>query len=137
MKLHYKIVEVWPEDQLIVVRYWTDAITEEYLNSNKEDLNRREDGSPIRCRSDLALSLPIPTPNDNDLERFIVRNAPIAFLKTLEDVLNPEIDTSLANIVAMKDKQFTKENVEEVLNPETKELTEAEIEELINSISTK
>lgn len=134
MKIHYKIVEVWPNDHLIVVRYWTDIITEDFLASSPEKL---EDGSPVRCRSDVALSIPIPAPSDSELEAFLLKNAPLNFLKTLEDVQNPNVDTSMSSILALKGKQFTGEKILENFESNSKELTEEEIEKLIEQVTSQ
>lgn len=131
MKIHYKIVEVWPDDHLIVARYWTDIITEEFLASTQEKL---EDGSPVRCRTDVALSIPIPAPDESGLEAFLLSNAPSAFLKTLEDVQNPEVDTSMSSILAIKGKKYTGEKISEMNETNQKELTEEEIQKLIESV---
>ena len=132
MKIHYKIVEVWPDDHLIVARYWTDIITEEFLASSSEKL---EDGSPVRCRSDVSLSIPIPAPNQSELETFLLANAPSGFLKTLEDVQNPDVDTTMSSILALKGTQFTGEQT--LYDNNNKELTEEEIEKLIQTISSQ
>ena len=108
MNINYKIVEVWPDDHLIVARYWTDIISEEYLNSFPENPSRKEDGSPLRCRSDVSITVPVPAPTGQDLENLIVRNAPSAWLKTLEDVFNPQIDTSMSEIRNLLGQTFVK-----------------------------
>jgi hypothetical protein len=131
MKIHYKIIEVWPDDHLIVVRYWTDIITEEFLASSPEKL---EDGSPVRCRTDVAISIPIPAPSESELEEFLLVNAPSSFLKTLEDVQNPEVDTTMSSILALKGKQFTGVQTS---NNNNKELTEEEIEKLIEQVANQ
>lgn len=131
MKIHYKIIEVWSDDHLIVVRYWTDNITEEFLASGPEKL---EDGSPVRCRTDVALSIPIPAPNESELEEFLLNNAPSGFLKTLEDVQNPEVDTSMSSILALKGKKYTGELIPRINKTNQKELTEEEIQKLIDSV---
>jgi hypothetical protein len=132
MNLHYKIVEVWPNDHLIVTRYWTDNISEEFLAS---DVNRREDGSPARCRSDVAITLPIPAPTGKELEELIVRNAPLEWLKTLEKVQAPEIDTSMSEILKIKDNVNTVD-----VNEKPKQidgtLSDEEIQEMINKITS-
>ena len=92
MHIHYKIVEVWPSDHLIVVRYWTDVVSEQFLANSEEYF---DDGSPRRCRSDVSITLPTPTPAGKDLEDIIMRNAPSYWLKTLEDVMDPFVDTSM------------------------------------------
>lgn len=95
MNIHYKIVEVWPEIHSIVVRYWTDILSEEYLAS---DTNRKEDGTPYRCRSDASITLAIPAPTGEELEKLLISNAPYHWLKTLETCVLPEVDTSLSHI---------------------------------------
>ena len=140
MNIHYKIVEVWPDDHLIVVRYWTDIITEQFLASSDQQL---EDGSPARCRSDVSLSIPIPTPDAEELDLLIFRNAPVYFLQTLENVQNPDVDTSMSSILALKGKKVTKEKIEDIIDNTAaasappKELTEEEIEKLIEQVTSK
>jgi hypothetical protein len=131
MNIHYKIVEVWPNDHLIVVRYWTDLLSEEFLAS---DSNRKEDGSPVRCRSDSSLTLPVPTPTGKELEELIVRNAPLEWLKTLEKVQTPEVDTSMSDILKLKDTQFTAD-VSKTLNPYDV-LSDQEIQNMIDKITS-
>ena len=137
MNIHYKIVEVWPDDHLIVARYWTDIITENFLASNDQ---RSEDGTPLRCRTDISLNVPIPAPSAEELDKFILFNAPLAFLKTLEDVKDPDVDTSMDHILALKGKKFTKENAESMLKFNNgipkEELTEEEIQKLIDQVSS-
>lgn len=125
---------MWPDDHLIVVRYWTDILSEEFLAS---DTNRKDDGTPVRCRSDVSLTLPIPLPDEKELDELILAQAPYNWLKTLEDVINPEVDTSMNRIQELLGKTFTKENAEQILVPNSKDLSEEEIEELINSITLK
>lgn len=132
MNLHYKIVEVWPSDHLIVARYWTDVLSEEFLAS---DSNRKEDGTPVRCRSDVSLTLPIPTPTGKELEELIIRQAPLDWLKTLEKVQAPDIDTSMADILKLKGAQFTTD-VSKILNP-FDTLTDDDIQKMIDNLNTK
>lgn len=139
MNIHYKIVEVWPQDHLIVARYWTDNISEEFLNSHPDNQNRMENGSPLRCRTDVAISLPIPTPQGQELDDIILKNAPVDFLKTLEYVQNPSIDTSMSSILDLKDKTFVQKDIEQTLAgvANQRELTEEEIEKLISLVTNK
>jgi hypothetical protein len=138
MNIHYKIVEVWPSDHLIVVRYWTDILSEEFLASNSE---RNEDGTPVRCRSDVSLTLPVPAPTGLSLEKIILRNAPIAWLQTLEDVDNPDVDTSLDDLKGMVGVSNSKtlKQVETMLyndNP-SQQLSDEEISNLINKLKER
>ena len=139
MNVHYKIVEVWPQDHLIVARYWTDNISEDFLNSHPDNQNRMENGSPLRCRTDVAISLPVPTPQGQELDNIILKNAPVDFLKTLESVKDPSVDTSMASILELKDKTFVQKDIEQTLAgvANQRELTEEEIEKLISLVTNK
>ena len=138
MNIHYKIVEVWPNDHLIVARYWTDILSEESLAS---DTNRKEDGTPVRCRSDVSITLPIPAPTGVLLDKLILGNAPIAWLKTLEDVVNPDIDTTMSDIQNMLGVSKSK-SLEEVQmmtgnGTVTQQLSEQEITDLVNKLKER
>jgi hypothetical protein len=141
MNIHYKIAEVWPDDHLIVARYWTDKISEEFLASGP---NRKEDGSPYRCRTDVSLTLPIPAPTGDDLDLIILKNCPIEFLKTLEAVVDPETDTSMKNILEMlgKTNSKTREEVERKIGTSTNvppisdQLSDEEIRDLISKVTS-
>jgi len=133
MNIHYKIIEVWPNDHLFVVRYYTDNLNEEMLIS-ANDYNRREDGSPMRCRSDVAIDMPIPALEGKELENLILYNAPISFFRKMEDVLNPDIDTAMSGIIGLVDKKITK-STEELLAQKADVLTDNDIKDLIESLS--
>ena len=138
MNIHYKIVELWPDDHLIVARYWTDNITEEMLAS---DSNRKGDGTPVRCRTDVSLNLPIPVPTGSELDKFLMTYAPAVWLKMLEDVRNPDIDTdssAIASLLHVK-KTTTLDEIAEAMKiptevPNNQDLTESDIQRLIDNL---
>jgi hypothetical protein len=132
MNIHYKIVEIWPDDHLIVARYWTDNVTEQFLSNSD---NYFPDGSPARCRSDVSITLPVPTPTGEDLENIILRNAPTYWLTALEAVFNPDIDTNMKHIKEMVGKTFTRDLSADD-NTSTQVLTDDEIRKLIEKFST-
>lgn len=92
MNLRYKIIEVNTNEHSIVVRFYTDLITEQMLATDVLD------GVIRRGRTDYSLDLPVPAPTGTTLERFIVSKAPLDWLATQEAVLNPSLDTSLSNL---------------------------------------
>jgi tRNA A37 threonylcarbamoyltransferase TsaD len=96
MNIKYKIIEVWPDEHQIVVRYTTDLITEESVV-----LARDADDNIVRCRTDVPITLPIPTPTGDALDSLIMQNAPVTFLKTKESVLDPNLDTSLSGLESL------------------------------------
>jgi len=132
MNIYYKIVEVWPNDHLIVARYWTDLISEEFLASDDQ---RNDQGKPIRCRSDVAITLPIPAPQGEELDKLIVTNAPRDWLIRMEKIVDPNVDTSLDHISDMLGTEYTKTKAElDTMIPTGTSVTDADIEELINNI---
>lgn len=90
--IKYKIIEIDETQHSIVVRYYTDIITEEMLSVDTLD------GVIRRCRTDYSIDLPIPAPIGDELHEFISGRAPKDWLFAQEDILNPEIDTSLSSI---------------------------------------
>ena len=138
MNIHYKIVEVYSEESQIVIRYWTDVLSELDLAS---DENRYDDGTPVRCRSDVAVDVPNPEPEGEELEKFLMQFCPTGFLEKLENVRNPEIDTSIKTMQSLLNvkKTIDKKELEKIVNPEIEEpsqdLTEKEIEDLINKLN--
>lgn len=137
MNIHYKIVEVWPNDHLIVARYWTDKLSEEFLAS---DSNRKEDGTPVRCRSDVSLTLPVPAPTGTALEKLILANVPMAWLQTLENVQDPNVNTDMSAIENLLGVVSVKSSTEiqKIANPnQTQQLSDAEISSLIAKIAER
>jgi hypothetical protein len=130
MNINYKIVEVWSKDHLIVVRFWTDVLSEEFLAS---DSNRKYDGTPVRCRSDVSITLPIPAPTGEELDNIITRQAPVSWLKTLEDVIDPEVNTSMIHIEELLGKTFSK-NAED-FNQNVSTQFDVDIKKLIESLN--
>ena len=99
--LKYKIIEVDELNHSIVVRYYTDKITEEMLATDVLD------GVIRRGRTDYSISLPYPAPTGEELHKLISASAPVDWLNTQEAVLSPEIDTSLSNITSLLDQENT------------------------------
>ena len=124
MIVYYKIVEVWPENQTITVRYYTSEVTEDDLKSGDQV---KEDGTPVRCRTDLSISIPHPRPTDSELRDTIKRNAPIPFLEMQEKIKNKLIDTSMKkyeNMMGIMNYFDTNEGAVPV-NPEIKKLIDS------------
>jgi hypothetical protein len=93
--IKYKIIETNAAAHSIVVRFYTDIITEAMLATDVLDNVIR------RCRTDYSFDLPVPTPSAAELAAFISARAPVAWLETQEAVLNPNIDTSLSTVLPL------------------------------------
>lgn len=136
MHLKYKIVEVWPNDHTIVVRYYSDTISELELMSAP---GLREDGTPIRCRTDVSLSIPIPEPSEEELKKIILFNCPIGFFETQEKIKDPTVNTAMSVSTSLLnvEKTTTIEEINALRTPpvvQEQPLSDAEIEELIQNL---
>ena len=105
MNFKYKIIEIHPDLHSVVVRYYTDKLSEEHLCINYDSEGEpilNEDGTFQRCKYDLNIQLwEVPPLTGEALHERIVLHAPHAAMELEEKVLDPEIDTSLTNITAL------------------------------------
>lgn len=122
MNIHYRIIKVDPESHGVIIRYFTDMLTEMDLASSfNEDgsVKLNADGYPVATRTDVLMSIyDTPTPSAEEIEKRIKLNAPIDWLKLQEDITNPEIDTrmrELRNLVG-DSKSFTIEDIQGIKN---------------------
>lgn len=92
MNLKYKIVEVNTNQHSIVVRFYTDKITEEALATDVLD------GVIRRCRTDFSIDLPIPAPTGAELDAFILAHSPRAWLETQETILDVTTTASMTEL---------------------------------------
>lgn len=94
MNIKFKILEVNPADHSIVVRYYSDTVTEADLA-----VLWGPNGNIIRTRTDVNLNIwQVPAPEGDELNEYILKHAPVAFLQLQDQIKNPEIDTSLETI---------------------------------------
>jgi len=129
INIHYKIIETWPDDHLVVARYWTDVLTEEYLAA---DQNRYPDGTPVRCRSDISISLSVPPETGEELNKRIMSNAPLDWLKKLEAVKDPNTDTNIDHVTALIGQ--VKTVTEKDIRPEATIIDDSEIDSLLKAL---
>ena len=140
--IKYKIIETYEDTKSITVRYWTDNISEEELRVDAENLS---DGSPARCKNDLHIELDANIKTEEDLHNRIISCAPIQTLKRAEEFKN---STDL-NPVLLATNLIHKTHEKEIEEPDPKkyepnamknspkELTDEEIEKLLEEITTK
>ena len=99
MHIKYKIVKVTPADHSLVVRFYTDTISEDFLairNPNTQEILRNPDGTIQACRTDYSITLwDTPTLSGTALHDFIMQSAPVQWFELLEKVANPLVDTSM------------------------------------------
>ena len=140
--IKYKIIETYEDTKSITVRYWTDNISEEELRVSAENL---PDGSPARCKNDIHIELDLTIKTEEDLHNRIISCAPIQTFKRAEEFKN---STDL-NPVLLATNLIHKTHEKEIEEPDPekyesnsminspKELTDEEIEKLLEEITTK
>lgn len=101
MTLKYKIIEVYPSEHSIVVRYYSDVVTEKMLATQVDPVS----GAILRGRTDFNINLPIPAPTGKALEDLILDRAPTEFLDLHEAIVNPSVDTSLSGLLPLVGKE--------------------------------
>ena len=148
IEVKYKIIEIDTQRHSMIVRYFTDEYDEDKLatsftfdSKGKEIINRREDGSPIRCETDTNITIwQTPTPNVSELQLLASSYAPRDWFKLKMAIANNDIDTSMSELQAITNQTF-----DAILPPSPVEqtstktyssgLTEDDIEKLIAELS--
>jgi hypothetical protein len=102
MSIKMKIVEVHQDQHSVVVRYYSDRVTEDMLAERIDGkIARRADGSPVRCSTDRNLNIwQVPAPTGQAMIDYIIRNypAPRQWLELVEKIADPVADTTLSGV---------------------------------------
>lgn len=100
MKINYRILKVDEQEHSILVRYYTDIVTEEHLVSNVYSdghIDRTPEGYPVSCRTDYYFNIwETPSPSKERIIEIIENGAPKDWLYLQEQILNANVDTSLS-----------------------------------------
>lgn len=93
MIIKYKIIRTVPAEHQVLVRFYSDTVPESELVSAWQP-----DGvTPAAYRTDYMITLPIPMPSD--LQGYIMQFCPVGWFELKEQIANPAVDTSMADIV--------------------------------------
>jgi len=102
MEIKYRIIKVEPADHRVVVRFYTDTISEEDLarrNPDTGEIILDADGNIGSCRTDCSLTLwDVPTLIGDALEEVLMRHAPVQWFELLGKVSDASVDTSLSGV---------------------------------------
>ncbi len=101
MDVTFRIIEAHPDEHTIVARFSTACCPEESLVSQYGDPDENGERPILRCRTDVAITLPIPAPTGQALTDYIAQFAPRGFFEVKEAVADPGVDTSLAEAVSL------------------------------------
>lgn len=113
-EVKFKIIDIDTSQHSIIVRYFSDILTEDdlatsfiYDENNHGTIQRRPDGSPVRCQTDYNISIwKTPTPDVKEILKIAENNAPHDWFKLKHDILSDTIDTSMANVVSVIGQTF-------------------------------
>jgi hypothetical protein len=89
--MKYKIIEINEPDHSIVVRFYTDKISEAALAVQVD-----QQGNILRGRTDYSINLPVPAPQGDELDALIRSHAPGEWFARVESVADGAPGASLA-----------------------------------------
>lgn len=76
MQIFYRVLEVNEGDASIVVRYWSDELSERELSSALDETS----DTPVRCKTDYNINI-WEEMDDGELHDFIMASAPVQWLE--------------------------------------------------------
>lgn len=106
MNIKYKIIEKYPSSRQIVVRFFTDLVDENHLATEvdpitKQATNLDDFGVPRRCKTDVAITLPLRVLTPEEEKNIIMKQCMWEWLQDEERVINSKNtpDQELSNVV--------------------------------------
>lgn len=147
LNLKYRILSTDKRNNSIIVRYWTDILSEKDLSDFDEIT---EDGTPTRCSTDSNIVLWNDIKTPADLEKIILDSAPIRLLENKENFKTQDVNVFDGLVEGFLNKVHKKEidistppppppavtETIKVMTDEEKAMTDEEIEELLNNLMT-
>lgn len=101
MNVHYRILKVDNLERGIIVRYFTDILTEDMLANSIDDagsIMRTDEGYPIRCRTDWNYTIYDLNATEEDIQQIIRNGAPVDWFRMQEAILDSNINTDITAI---------------------------------------
>lgn len=77
MQINYRILSVDEGERTMVVRYWTDRLSERALSILPDETG----DTPARCRTDYNLSIADPAMSADQIHDYIVASAPVEWFE--------------------------------------------------------
>lgn len=118
MAIKYRVISIDEKESSFVVRYFTDLITEEELNSEYDidgNVIYNSNGYPLKCRTDYNLSLTdLSQATKENIHRQIVQAAPVDWLKNAENIKNGKkyslsnVNILLSQVGTISDEEYEK-----------------------------
>lgn len=146
MTVKFRILNKEVDQHSIVVRYYTDYLTEDELatsftvdSNGSKVIERGADGKPLRCQTDYNINIwnvqsTQSGANSNVIIDYISRSAPFDWFELRREVLDPTIDTDMHLIDSLIGTEYQAEKPIVQPDPTPTNTTEEDIEALISSI---
>lgn len=134
----FKIIEVDSTQHSMVVRYFSDLVTEDDLATSfipdENGINvieRRPDGSPVRCQTDYNINIwQTPAPDAEGIRKIASDSAPYDWFKIKHAIIQNTTDVSMSNVAALMNQTF-----EAIPSSMLNQLSDSEIQNLLNELS--
>lgn len=126
MAIKYRILNLYPNDHSVAVRWYSDEVPERELSIIPND----ETDPPVQCRTDHFYNVKDVDMTEEALHEMISSYCPVGFFDMFAKIRDPNIDTTMAKFEKLK-------NVERVaaIKPSDKIVkTEEDVEELLLKI---
>src|SRR3954469_23233130 len=91
MQINYRVLLVDETESTMIVRYWTDELSEKELSVDPEETS----DTPAQCRTDYNLSVSDHSMSEEALHEFILSCAPVGWFEVKHKIKDPNVDTSL------------------------------------------
>jgi hypothetical protein len=103
MNVHSRIISVDSNNHSMVIRYWTDLITENSLAvafDNNGRIIMDSNGYPSRCLTDVNYTFTFhPNPSSNDINVILKSVAPVPSLFLREQIESGNLQYDLTNVI--------------------------------------
>jgi hypothetical protein len=114
MQINYRVLSIDEKECSVVVRYWTDKLSERELSVNPDEQN----DLPERCRTDYNLNLWDLGMSEDELHNYLLSCAPVGWFKLKGQLKDKNGDTALSRVrlwVGINRGGATKEEAESKL----------------------
>jgi hypothetical protein len=146
MSIKFRILNKELDQHSIVVRYYTDYLTEDDLATSftvdpngVQIIDRGPDGKPKRCQTDYNINIwnvqsTQSGANSDTIIDYISRVAPFDWFELKREILDPNVNTDMPLIDSLIGTEYQAEKP--IIQPEVPltNTTEEDIEALISSI---
>jgi hypothetical protein len=92
MQINYRVLSVDETESSMIVRYWTDELSEKELSVDPEESS----DTPAQCRTDYNISISDHSMSEEALHEFIISCAPVDWFNLKHKIKDPSVDTSLS-----------------------------------------